>query len=43
VPDDVQAGELLAILQNPNSGEDAAFSMVSKQASLKLTDLSKQK
>lgn len=43
VPDDVQAGELLAILQNPNSGEDAQFSMVSKQASLKLADLSKSK
>jgi hypothetical protein len=36
LPKDVEVGELLAILQNPNSGEDAMFSMVSRQATLQL-------
>ena len=36
VPAGVERGELQAILQNPNSDEDKAFSMVSRQATLKI-------
>jgi hypothetical protein len=36
LPEDARDGEIRAILQNPNTGEDPAFAMVSRQATLKL-------